>query len=99
MEETSVVKVGLKYCGGCNPTFDRVAFVRDLAASLDFVFQWVSFEDENVSCLLIVNGCEIACPDQKEFENKGLRVFSISSDELGIQEKFSSFILGGNPHD
>jgi hypothetical protein len=99
MEETSAVKVGLKYCGGCNPTFDRVAFVRDLTASLDFAAQWVSFEDENISCLLIVNGCEIACADPKEFESKGLRVFSISSDEPGIKENFPSFILGGSHHD
>ena len=99
MEETSAVKVGLKYCGGCNPTFDRVAFVRDLTASLDFAAQWVSFEDENISCLLIVSGCEVACPNPKEFENKGLRGFSISSDEPGIKEKFSSFILGGSRHD
>ena len=93
------MKVGLKYCGGCNPAFNRVEFVKHLTASLDSVVEWVSFEDESISCLLIVHGCEIACVDPKEFESKGLRVFSISSDEPGIKEKFSSFILGGSRHD
>ena len=92
-------RIGIKYCGGCNPTFNRVAFIMDLAASLDVAVQWVSFEDEDIPLLFIVNGCEIACVDSKEFENKGLRVFSISSDEPGIKEKFSSFILGGSHHD
>jgi hypothetical protein len=98
MGKTSV-RAGLKYCGGCDPTFDRSEFVKDLTASLGFAVQWVSFEDENISCLLIVNGCEIACVDPKEFESKGLRIFSISSDEPGNKEKFSSFILGGSHHD
>ena len=85
---------------GCgDPILVDFGLVRDLTASLDFAAQWVSFEDENISCLLIVNGCEIACVDTKEFESKGLRIFSISSDELGIKENFPSFILGGSHHD
>ncbi len=98
MEKASV-KVGIKYCGGCNPTFDRVQFVKDLTTSLDFLVNWVPFNGEDISCLLIVNGCEIACADPEEFGGEKLRVFSISTDEPGVKEKFSSFILGGCHHD
>lgn len=98
MEKASV-KVGIKYCGGCNPTFDRVEFVRDLTAWLDFVVEWVSFEDEGISCLLIVNGCETACVNLKELEDRRLRIFAVSNDEPGVKENFLSFILGGCHHD
>lgn len=97
--DKTCVKVGLKYCGGCNPTFNRVEFVKDLTASLDSVVEWVSFEDEGISCLLIVNGCEIACVNLKGFEDRRLRIFSVSRDELGVKKTFSSFILGGSHHD
>ena len=93
------MKVGLKYCGGCNPAFNRVEFVKHLTASLDSVVEWVSFEDESISCLLIVHGCEIACVNLKGFEDRKVRIFSVSSDESGVKEKFASFILGGSHHD
>jgi hypothetical protein len=97
--DRTVVKVGLKYCGGCNPTFDRVALVMDLVASLDVAVQWVSYEDKDILRLFIVNGCEMACVEPKEFEDKRLKIFSVCGDELGVKEGFLSFIKGGNLHD
>jgi hypothetical protein len=93
------IKVGLKYCGGCNPRFHRQLFVRDLTASLDFLVEWVSFEDEELSRLLIVCGCETACVDPKEFEDRKLRMFFVSGNEPGVKENVLSFILGGHPYD
>jgi len=97
--DKTVVRVGLKYCGGCNPTFNRVAFVMDLTASLDIEVQWVSFEDEGILRLFIVNGCEIACVDPKQFKDKKVKIFSVSDDDLGVKGSFLSFVKGGNPHD
>ena len=71
----------------------------DLAAFLDVAVRWVSFEDEDILRLFIVNGCEIACVDPKEFKDRKLRIFSVCEDDLGVKESFLSFIKGGDPHD
>lgn len=58
------VTVGVRYCGGCNPRFDRVAGVRRLEAACP----WAEFSGvrpgEYRDVLLIVGGCTACCPDQ-----------------------------------
>jgi len=44
MDET--VRVGLKYCGGCNPEYDRVALVRHIEKSLQGKVEFVTPESE-----------------------------------------------------
>jgi len=58
-------KVGLKYCGGCNPSYDRVAYVqriREAAAGRVF---WSDTAAEDCEVLLFVSGCERACAEQE----------------------------------
>lgn len=68
MAET--VTVGVRYCGGCNPRFDRVAGVRLLEADCP----WAAFTgaEPGVSydLLLIVGGCTACCPDQSGLEGQ-----------------------------
>ncbi len=51
--------IGIKYCGGCNPHYDRVSAVRKLEDALkDKDVQFQTYEDGSAydSCL-IVKGC------------------------------------------
>ena len=55
-----IVKV--KYCGGCNPRYDRVAFFKRLGKS----FPEISFQSdpEGIPCAgLVICGCDAACAD------------------------------------
>lgn len=55
------MKIGFKYCGGCNPGFDRVGFVKLLKQE----FAELTFEnaDKNTcyDLIIIINGCIRAC--------------------------------------
>ena len=59
--ETENAVVGVRYCGGCNPRYDRVAFVERLKALLP---EW-RFEaaraGETYGAALIVCGCKTKC--------------------------------------
>ena len=52
---------GLRYCGGCNPKFDRADFVRELQKSHP---EWELVYMDRISeadTVYIVSGCERAC--------------------------------------
>lgn len=67
--ETPPILRAVKYCGGCNPRFDRVQFVRDLEAKLG---QKLSspvpdvFYDE----IYVICGCTARCADVSAFKSK-----------------------------
>ena len=73
------LRVGIKYCGGCNPEYDRVAIVDHIKQNLQDEIEIVRPESEDVDLILSVNGCSTACADLKSFEN--LKIHTITSME------------------
>lgn len=58
------MKVFVKYCGGCNPRYDRAAFVQKIEEKfLDHVFS-ETYDDPDIS--LIVCGCSSACAEKQD---------------------------------
>ena len=61
MEKT---KVFLRYCGGCNPRYDRVAAVEHLKKCFPHL-TFGPYDSEEKGCAaLIVCGCTARCPTQ-----------------------------------
>lgn len=73
------LSIGVKYCGGCNPTYDRVALVKQIEKRLRGKASLVRPESEGVSLVLVVAGCATACADISPFE--GLEVWVITRPE------------------
>jgi len=81
------VRVGLKYCGGCNPEYDRVALVRHIVESLQGKIEFVKTESEGVGLILAVEGCSTACADLSAFQGMEIRVITnIEEGERFIKE-------------
>jgi hypothetical protein len=81
------MRVGLKYCGGCNPEYDRIALVRHIEESLHGRVKFVSPESEGIELLLAVEGCSTACADLSAFQGMEIRVITtVESGERFIQE-------------
>jgi len=81
------VKVGLKYCGGCNPEYDRVALVKHIQDSLQGKVEFVKPESEGVRLILAVEGCSTACADLSAFQGMEIRVITnIEEGERFIKE-------------
>ena len=55
------MKIGIKYCGGCNSKYDRIEFVNKIIN----IYSEINFEPvmEQVyyDYILIINGCRCAC--------------------------------------
>ena len=73
------IKVGVKYCGGCNPQYDRVEVVEALQKRLEGRAEFVSPDHDRIDLILAVEGCSTACADLSPFEGK--RIFVITCPE------------------
>ena len=74
--------VGIKYCGGCNPGYDRVALVEEVKKLLREEAVLVGV-DEEVDVVLAVQGCRTSCADLSPYTGKEV---AIISSEQGLME-------------
>jgi len=79
----SKVSILVKFCGGCNPFYDRVALVEKIADSLKGKAELVYSAGDGVDMVLAVHGCETACADLSAFQ--GLEIRSITTPEEGAK--------------
>ena len=79
-----MLRVGVKYCGGCNPEYDRVALVEQIKERLEGKVSFVPSENEGIDIILAVHGCRTACADLSCFS--GVKIRTITNIEEG--EKF-----------
>ena len=75
-----MLKVGIKYCGGCNPDYDRVALVKQLESCLQGKVEFVSPENDHVDFVLVVEGCKTCCADLSSFQGKTIHIISRKED-------------------
>lgn len=74
-----MLKIGVKYCGGCNPLYDRVALVKSIEQKLQGKAVFVAAGTEGVDLILAVEGCSTACADLSPFRDA--RVWMIIAPE------------------
>ncbi len=61
-----MLKIGVKYCGNCNPQIDGPKLVKRIKELLpDSLF--LSAEDPGIDVLLIVSGCPVDCATRPKF--------------------------------
>ncbi len=68
-------RLAIKFCGGCNPSYERGEVSRIVKESLTKV-RWVSVDAET-DLLIIINGCNTSCAQRPEIEEKGRYCLSI----------------------
>lgn len=64
------MNIGIKYCGGCNPHFDRTAILNKIME----LFKGDKFEyaKENnfYDIIIVIDGCSRACSDHSSLKGK-----------------------------
>lgn len=60
------IRVGLKYCGQCNPIVDGPSIIADFATEHCLIL-FVPWDDNNKDVLLVVDGCHRACATRPDF--------------------------------
>lgn len=77
------IKLAVKYCGGCNPIYNRKEVVDTICYELDIC--WVLYDEENIpDVTLIVCGCSAECIKLESYKSR-YRTFLINSPEQ-VQE-------------
>jgi len=75
-----MLKIGIKYCGGCNPYYDRVALVKRIESRLQGKVEFVSAANDDVDLVLAVEGCNTACADLSSFDENKIRIITQIED-------------------
>jgi hypothetical protein len=73
-------RVALKYCGGCDPTYDRVSYQERIAEAAADAIEWVSIEDPPFEAVLVINGCARACKEKDLASELQWRIISVRDD-------------------
>lgn len=60
-------KIGIKFCGGCNPNYDRVAALERIQSRLSSEVEFVRFDCKNIDFILFIKGCDTECVDLNRF--------------------------------
>ncbi|MGN1414127.1 MAG: hypothetical protein ACI4WY_07770 [Anaerovoracaceae bacterium] len=61
------MKVAFRYCGGCNPRYDRGALVKRLTEKHPEWDAEIAEEGTNYHLLVVVGGCSSCCAAWKQF--------------------------------
>lgn len=88
MSETHLLTVGVKYCGGCNPRYERVEFVRTLAEDVPAAQFVPARPGEPCDRLLVVCGCHARCADYTGVEGTGGALVVDHQDDLNRAREF-----------
>ena len=63
-------RIGVKYCGGCNPTYERVEIIEKVKFRLGDQFFFCQVGNEEGEALVLVSGCPRACAGQELNQGK-----------------------------
>jgi hypothetical protein len=105
-------RIGVKYCGGCNPRIERSRFVDELKKKLagDLALA-IGCSTEKWELGILVCGCSAACADRPETRSPALEWIVVSGpavesepfseNELAtvVAMKIKEFFEGRDPHE
>ncbi len=81
------MKIGIKYCGGCNPKYNRTKLVNEIIikySEIDFepIKEHVFYDG-----ILIINGCKCACASHHMLNTNNKIFLNCSEDFDNLAEK------------
>ncbi len=78
---------GIKYCGGCNPGYDRLELIDSIKTGLGEQIQWTSFEDSRADKVLIICGCSTQCAEVEHIpQEKRVWIHTPDFDRSSLKE-------------
>lgn len=83
-----MIRVAIKYCGGCNPGYDRVALADYVNKSLHGSVEFVSPHDKDIDLVLAIEGCKTCCADLSVFQGKPIHFISQIEDAGKFLQEF-----------
>lgn len=75
----SSIKIGIKFCGNCNPHIDTVGLLKKLKDYFKEI-QFVNWDAWDYDVLLILNSCPVGCATCPNFSGPTIIIKSDSID-------------------
>ena len=79
-DRNAPLRIGLKFCGGCKPDYDRVELVRKVRERLRGKIELVPHDNPYLAMGLAVEGCNTACADLSSFESLPVWIITCEGD-------------------
>lgn len=79
------MNIGVKYCGGCNPKYDRKALLKLLEKEFPYEFETAKV-DKIHDIVIVLCGCTSCCAEHSVLKFKYEKIL-INSDENYIKVK------------
>jgi len=73
------LKVGVKYCGNCNPQIDGPALVKKIGAEMPEA-EILPADSPEIEALLIVSGCPVDCATRPSYRGRTVVVGGANID-------------------
>jgi len=87
-------RIGIKYCGGCNPEYDRVKTAKMIANQLKDVAELVDYRNSDVDSYLLITGCKTACVDTAQLRDLPIvKVCNLAEVEQFIEQTRKSTLM------
>ena len=74
------LRIRIKFCGGCNPDYDRVGLAERIQEELKGKIEFVSSKAEAMDLVVAIQGCETACADLSEFQGCEIHILTCPED-------------------
>lgn len=65
-----MIKCGIRFCGGCNPRFDRGKVLTELKEERKNIDFQVAEEGQEYDVILVIGGCTNCCASHCQFTSK-----------------------------
>ena len=75
----SMKRIGIKYCGGCNPSYERVEMIERIKFQFNDRFLSLCHDEPDIDVLVLMSGCHRACPGQ-DLNPTGFPHFSVTGE-------------------
>ena len=62
-------KVGVRFCGGCNPTYDRSKLAQRLTKKHKEWDVSIAEEGKHYDLILVIGGCTSCCASYEQFDS------------------------------
>lgn len=64
------MNIFVKYCGGCNPRYDRAQIIKRLKEDFNDIHIMTHLNDRTCDFVLVLSGCMTSCVNHEELHGK-----------------------------
>lgn len=77
------MKIRVKYCGGCNPRYDRKAITEEIRNACPQAEVIERHVDDPVDFVTVICGCPATCASHEDLQGKHGKIVISSEEESG----------------